>query len=264
LPGFAAGTALLADGVALPAAGAGLFGLAFATEGFQAVLGFLETRGDLQILSSPRIATLNNQKAVLKVGSEESFINGFDTTSSVNNSAAGSSNTTLPTPKLERFFSGIALDVTPQIDDGNNITLHVHPSVTNVTTKNLSYNTGVGTSGGATIPTASSNVNESDTLVRIQDGKIVAIGGLMQIESNNTSSGLPGTGDTIFSSILGNKANSGRKKEVVVLIKPTIIRSQQDWDAQSRRSRAALDDMDAARARVIRIDGSVDSRPRVQ
>jgi MSHA biogenesis protein MshL len=265
LPGFAAGGAgLLADGVALPAAGTGLFGLAFATEGFQAVLGFLETRGDIQILSSPRIATLNNQKAVLKVGSEESFINGFDSVSSVTNTTAGNSNTTLPTPKLERFFSGIALDVTPQIDDSNNITLHVHPSVTNVTTKNLSYNTGVGNVGGSTIPTASSNVNESDTLVRIQDGKIVAIGGLMQIESNNTSSGLPGSSDSIFSSLLGNKANSGRKKEVVVLIKPTIIRSQQDWDAQNRRSRAALDDMDSARARVIRIDGTVDARKSVQ
>ncbi|OIQ71768.1 type II secretion system protein D precursor [mine drainage metagenome] len=170
LPGFAAGTLALADGVALPTAGAGLFGLAFASSGFQAVLGFLETRGDVQVLSSPRIATLNNQKAVLKVGSEESFINGYDA------GTVGTANTTgtVSTPKFERFFSGISLDVTPQIDDGNNITLHVHPSVTNVTTKNLTYSNSDGTS--ATIPTASSSVNESDTMVRIQDGNIVAIG----------------------------------------------------------------------------------------
>jgi MSHA biogenesis protein MshL len=57
LPGFSGGAALLADGISLPAAGSGLFGLAFATDGFQAVLGFLETQGDVQILSSPRIAT---------------------------------------------------------------------------------------------------------------------------------------------------------------------------------------------------------------
>ena len=110
---------------------------------------------------------------------------------------------------------------------------------------------------------ASSNVNESDTLVRIQDGNIVAIGGLMQLQSSKNSSGLPGTSDIpIASSIFGNRANSGRKKEVVVLIKPTIIRTAQDWEAQTLRTRAALDDMDASRARVIQLDGKVqEARP---
>ncbi len=263
LPGFAAGTgALLADGVALPAAGAGLFGLAFATEGFQAVLGFLETRGDVQILSSPRIATLNNQKAVLKVGTDEFFVTGVKGGSNTAGTTTSSSTTTLPDITLTPFFSGISLDVTPQIDDGNNITLHVHPSVTTVTEKTKQVD--LGTVGNYRFPMASSNVNESDTLVRIQDGKIVAIGGLMQVESNRTSSGLPGSSDTLFSSLLGNKANNGRKKEVVVLIKPTIIRTQQDWDEQNRRSRAALDDMDSARARVIRMDGGTDDRKSVQ
>lgn len=260
LPGFAAGAAaLLADGVALPAAGTGLFGLAFATEGFQAVLGFLETRGDVQILSSPRIATLNNQKAVLKVGTDEFFVTGVTGGSTSSGSTTTNPTTTLPNITLTPFFSGISLDVTPQIDDGNTITLHVHPAVTTVAEKTKQVD--LGAIGNYRFPMASSNVNESDTLVRIQDGKIVAIGGLMQVESNRTSSGLPGSSDSIFSSILGNKANTGRKKEVVVLIKPTIIRTQQDWDAQNRRTRAALDDMDTARARVIRLDGQVDHKP---
>jgi MSHA biogenesis protein MshL len=256
LPGFAVASAL-GDGVSLPAAGTGLFGMAFASNGFQAVLGFLETRGDVQVLSSPRIATMNNQKAVLKVGSEDSYINGIDAGN------AGSVNTTatLSTPKFERFFSGISLDVTPQIDDSNNITLHVHPSVTNVTTKNLTFNSGASVS--SSFPTASSSVNESDTVVRIQDGNIVAIGGLMQIESDRRSSGLPGSSDVpVFSSLFGNRANTGRKKEVVVLIKPSIIRTAQDWEAQTSRTRAALDDMDAARARVIYMDGSVEDGKR--
>jgi MSHA biogenesis protein MshL len=260
LPGFVGGTAM-PDGVSLPAPGTGLFGLAFAASGFQAVLGFLETRGDVQVLSSPRIATLNNQKAVLKVGSEESFINGFDSTIAITTASNVTTGSTLPTPKFDRFFSGISLDVTPQIDDSNNITLHVHPSVTNVTTKNLVFNNGA--SSSSSIPTASSSVNESDTLVRIQDGNIVAIGGLMQIESDRRASGLPGTSDIpVLSSLFGNRANSGRKKEVVVLIKPTIIRTAQDWEAQTRRTRAALDDMDTARARVIRIDGTVEDGKR--
>jgi len=262
LPGFGAVTAALADGVSLPAAGTGLFGLAFATEGFQAVLGFLETRGDVQILSSPRIATLNNQKAVLKVGTDEYFVTGVSGGSTDAGTTTTSSTTTLPEITLTPFFSGISLDVTPQIDDGNTITLHVHPSVVTVSEKTKQVD--LGTIGNYRFPMASSNVNESDTLVRIQDGNIVAIGGLMQIESNLTSSGLPGSSNTPFSFLLGNKSNNGRKKEVVVLIKPTIIRSQQDWDAQNRRSRAALDDMEAARARVIRIDGTVETSPSVQ
>lgn len=256
LPGFSAGSALLADGISLPAAGAGLFGLAFATDGFQAVLGFLETQGDVQILSSPRIATLNNQKAVLKVGAEDFFVTNVSggTTSSV---TTGSTATlTMPSITLTPFFSGISLDVTPQIDEGTKIMLHVHPSVTTVSERAKQID--LGSAGNYVLPLASSSMNETDTLVRIQDGNIVAIGGLMQIESNRKSSGLPGTSDVpLFSTLFGNHANTGRKKEVVVLIKPTIIRTAQDWEAQTRRTRAALDDIDSVRARVIRIDGTV-------
>ncbi len=264
VPGFPAGlAATLSDVVSLPGAGGGLFGLALASDGFQAVLGFLETRGDVQILSSPRIATLNNQKALLKVGTDEFFVtnvSGGSTANGTNNNANTGATTTLPTLTLTPFFSGIALDVTPQIDDANNITLHVRPSVTSVIEKTKQID--LGAIGNYRLPLASSAVNESDTMVRIQDGNIVAIGGLMQMESNRRSSGLPGSTDVpVLSSLLGNRVNSGRKKELVVLIKPTIIRSAQDWETQTHRARAALDDMEVARARVIRLDGTVeDSR----
>ncbi len=258
LPGFVTGTtAALANGVSLPTAGTGLFGLAFATDGFQAVLGFLETQGDVQTLSSPRVATLNNQKAVLKVGTDDYFVtnvSGGSTTGASNGSAA---TTTLPTLTLTPFFSGIALDVTPQIDDGTTIMLHVHPSVTTVIEKSKQID--LGSVGNYRLPLASSTVNETDTLVRIQDGHIVAIGGLMQAESSRTGSGLPGvSGVPLFNTLFGNRASSGRKKELVVLIKPSIIRSAQDWEQQTRRARAALDDMETTRGRVIRMDGTVE------
>ena len=260
VPGLPSGSAVLSGALSLPAAAGGVFGLALATEGFQAVLGFLETRGDIQILSSPRIATLNNQKALLKVGTDEFFVTGFssNTTNTGNTgTATGSNNTTINpiTPVISSMFSGIALDVTPQIDDANNITLHVRPSVTSISEKSKS----IGLPSGP-LPLASRSVNESDTMVRIQDGNIVAIGGLMQMESNRSASGLPGSinSSPFLSGLLGNKGNSGRKKELVVLIKPTIIRSAEDWEAQTRRSRAALDEMDATRARIVRVDGATD------
>jgi MSHA biogenesis protein MshL len=270
--GVANSNILLQSGVAVAgatpipalAAGGGLFGLALATSQFATVMGFLETQGDVQTLSSPRVATLNNQKAVLKVGSDDYFVTnvtGGTTSSSGVVGVAGT--TTLPTLTLTPFFSGIALDVTPQIDDGSNIMLHVHPSVTSVVEKTKDVD--LGSVGLYRLPLASSSVNETDTMVRLQDGNIVAIGGLMQLASNRSASGVPGTTSSSnpLGFLFGNRANSSRKKELVVLIKPSIIRTPQDWEAQTQRSRAALEDMDASRSRVIRLDGSVtDAAPK--
>jgi MSHA biogenesis protein MshL len=238
------------------AAGGGLFGLALATSQFAAVMGFLETQGDVQTLSSPRVATLNNQKAVLKVGSDDYFVTnvtgGTTTTSGV---VGVPGTTTMPTLTLTPFFSGIALDVTPQIDDANNIMLHVHPAVTSVVEKTKDID--LGSVGLYRLPLASSSVNETDTMVRLQDGNIVAIGGLMQLSSSRSASGVPGTTNSSnpFGFLFGNRSNAGRKKEVVVLIKPSIIRTPQDWELQTQRSRAALEDIDNKRNRVVRIDG---------
>ena len=238
-------------------AGGGLFGLALSTTRFAAVLGFLETQGDVQTLSSPRIATVNNQKAVLKVGSDDYFVTNVSGGSTTAATAGTTASTTLPTLTLTPFFSGIALDVTPQIDEGNNVMLHIHPSVTTVTERTKQID--LGSIGNYRLPLASSSVNESDTMVRVQDGSIVAIGGLMQLESVRGASGVPGaTGSSFLSSLLGNRANTARKKELVVLIKPTIIRSAQDWEQQNRQVRSALEDIEQVRTRVIRLDGRVD------
>jgi MSHA biogenesis protein MshL len=237
-------------------AGGGLFGLALATSQFASVMGFLETQGNVQTLSSPRVATLNNQKAVLKVGSDDYFVTGITGGSTTAASVGVAGTTTLPTMTLTPFFSGIALDVTPQIDEANNIVLHVHPSVTTVTERTKEVD--LGTVGLFRLPLASSVVNETDTMVRIQDGNIVAIGGLMQSSEIRSASGLPGSNNAsnALGFLLGNRAKTGGKKELVVLIKPSIIRTAQDWEAQTVRSRAALEDMEVARSRVIRLDGT--------
>jgi MSHA biogenesis protein MshL len=250
------GSNVLSGVVPIPsvATGGGLFGLALATTQFGAVLGFLETQGDVHTLSSPRVATLNNQKAILKVGTDEFYVTNVSGGSTAASTSTTTASTTLPTLTLTPFFSGISLDVTPQVDDGVNVTLHVHPSVTTVTEKTKQID--LGSVGNYRLPLASSSVNETDTLVRIQDGSIVAIGGLMQMESSRNVSGIPGSSSLgVFSSLFGNKAVAGRKKEVIVLIKPTIIRTAADWEAQTRRTHALLDTIDASRARVISIDG---------
>ena len=239
LPSAVAG--LLLDTVSLPAAAGGTLGLSLATQGFQAVMGFLETHGDLQVLSSPRVATLNNQKAVLKVGVDEYFVTNVSGGTNTPGGNGVAATTTMPTLTLTSFFSGIALDVTPQIDEGNMITLHLRPSVTSVTEKTKQID--LGTIGNYRLPLASSSVNETDTVVRVQDGNIVAIGGLMQSESNRRASGLPGSnGNVVTRNLLGNTADSARKKELVVLIKPTIIRNAEDWQRTTDQALASFND----------------------
>jgi MSHA biogenesis protein MshL len=237
LPSVLASTLL--DTVGLPAASSGTLGLSLATKGFQAVLGFLESHGDVQILSSPRVATLNNQKAVLKVGVDEYFVTGVTGGSTSNNSGSSGSTTSTPTVTLTPFFSGIALDVTPQIDEAGMVTLHLRPSVTAVSEKTKQVD--LGSAGNYKLPLASSSVNETDTVVRVPDGQIVAIGGLMQTELNNRQSGVPGSnGNAITRTLFGNRNDSGRKRELVVLIKPTIIRNADDWQRSTDQALAHL------------------------
>ena len=208
------------------AAGGGLYGLAFQSANFAALLNFLDTQGSAQVLSSPRIATINNQKAVLKVGTDSYHVTNVSSTVT----SSGTSNITTPTITLQPFFSGIALDVTPQIDADNNIVLHIHPSISEVKDVDKTINLGDSLGGKITLPLANSTVNETDSIVRVQDGNIVAIGGLMKQSQTADANGLPGTtASSGLALLFGSRDNTRKKSELVVLIKPTIIRNDSSW-----------------------------------
>ena len=217
-----------------------LFGLAFQTSNFAALLSFLETQGDVLVLSSPRIATLNNQKAVLKVGTDEFFV----TEVSTNTTSTGTTTTTTPSVTVQPFFSGIALDVTPQIDEHENIILHIHPSVSQVSTvnKQIQLGTSVGTFN---LPLASSSVSETDSVVRARDGEIVAIGGLMRQSSNDAHSQVPVLGDVpVVGNLFRQTVRTGQKSELVILLKPTLIRSSNNWAQDIQDSQRRIQGMD--------------------
>lgn len=229
--GSVAANSLLTSNPAAPgviSAGVGapgsLFGLAFQTGSFAALISFLETQGDLQVLSSPRIATLNNQKAVLKVGTDEFFVTNITT----NTTTTGTTSTQSPTITVAPFFSGVALDVTPQIDQNNQIILHIHPSVSSVIEK--TKNIDLGTSGTFRLPLASSSISESDTIVRVSDGNIVAIGGLMREAQARNVGQVPVIGNIpVIGNLFGSKSRSVVKSELVILLKPTVIESDASW-----------------------------------
>lgn len=202
-----------------------LFGLAFQNSNFAALISFLESQGTVHVLSSPRIATLNNQKAVLKIGTDEFFVTGV--TNNISATAAGT--TTTPTVTLQAFFSGVVLDVTPQIDEKGNILLHVHPSVSQVSTVNKTV--ALGSAGNLQLPLAASATSELDSIVRGSNGQVVAIGGLMRQSSTADNSQVPVAGSVpVLGSLFGAKKRVNQKRELVVLIKPTIVEGINNWN----------------------------------
>jgi len=130
---------------------------------------------------------------------------------------------------VQPFFSGIALDVTPQIDENDNILLHIHPSVSSVTEKRKVID--LGSAGSFQLPLASSDINESDTVVRVQNNNIVAIGGLMKQQTITDRSQVPGAADSsLFGALFRQRTSTVVKTELVILLKPVIIHGDRNWE----------------------------------
>ena len=195
---------------------------------FTAIIRLLSTQGEVNTLSSPRVTTLNNQKAVIKVGTDEYFVTDVSTTT-----VTGTSTTTTPEVELTPFFSGIALDVTPQIDHMNQVLLHVHPSVIDIEEQVKKID--LGTLGGSTssvleLPLARSSIRESDTIVRGRSGDIVVIGGLMKHKKSASQTQIPWLGDIpSIVRIFRNNQELSSKIELVILLRPVVIQHPGDW-----------------------------------
>ena len=223
---------------AIPGPAGNLFGLAFNNGDFGVVINLMKSQGAVHVLSSPRIATINNQKAVLKVGTDDFFV------TEITGGTPGTATTasTAPSVVVQPFFSGIALDVTPQIDEKDNITLHVRPSVSSVKENRKVIDLG-SEFGELILPLASSSISETDSVVRLKDGQIVAIGGLMSQYHDDSNNRVPLLGDIPYlGQLFGNTSRTSKKRELVVLIKTTLIRDSQDWnrdvEATQRRFQA--------------------------
>jgi MSHA biogenesis protein MshL len=199
---------------------------------FSGVVDLLQTQGNVQVLSSPRITATNNQKAVIKVGEDEYFVTGVSSTTTT-----GTSTTTTPEVELTPFFSGIALDVTPQISENGSVILHVHPSVT--VTEEQSKNIGIG-GEVLSLPLAQSRVRESDTIIRANSGEVVVIGGLIETYQVDEESKTPLLGDIPFlGELFKNKLQSSQKRELVIMLKPTVV-GQDTWKNQLKDARRML------------------------
>jgi len=198
------------------------------------MINLLKTQGDVSTLSSPRVTALNNQKAVIKVGSDEYFVTDVSTTT-----VTGTSTTSTPDVELTPFFSGIALDVTPQIAADGKVLLHVHPSVIDVTEQQKSID--LGGDSPLTLPLAYSDIRESDTVVEARSGDIIVIGGLMRTNKQQQVSKVPLLGDIPWlGEAFTNRKNVNAKTELVIMLKPQVVESN-TWQQELQRSAELLD-----------------------
>ncbi|MBW8189437.1 pilus (MSHA type) biogenesis protein MshL [Neiella marina] len=214
--GFSGGFTGTTPGNEISQAIGGVFSLGYQSSNFTAVIDMLSTQGNVNVLSSPRISAANNQKAVIKVGTDEYFVTEVSTTTTT-----GNSTTTTPEVELTPFFEGIALDVTPQIDDLGAVLLHVHPSVTDISeqTKVISI-----FGEDLELPLAVSDIRETDTIVRANSGDVVVIGGLMSTLRTQADSKIPLLGDIpLMGGLFTNQSEVEEKHELVILIRPTIV-----------------------------------------
>src|SRR6185369_5883808 len=109
----------------------GAFTLAADFADFNAFIELLGLQGRTRVLSSPRVSTIHNQKAVIKAGSDEFFVTGVSS-----DTTTGTATTTSVNVELTPFFSGVALDVTPQISDDGTVLMHIHPTISDVSDQN--------------------------------------------------------------------------------------------------------------------------------
>jgi MSHA biogenesis protein MshL len=201
----------------------GAFALAVNTASFASYVEALATQGKTTVLSSPRVSTLNNQKAVIKAGDDEYFVTGV-TSSVLGVGTLGSQASNLD---LAPFFSGVALDVTPQISEGGQIILHIHPTVSNVTPKILS----VTANGQAnSLPLAFSEVREADSVVKARSGQLIVIGGLMQVSKSTQDYRVPGLGDIpLLGNLFRSQQKTKQRSELVILLRPIVVENDGDW-----------------------------------
>ena len=200
----------------------GGFQIGVSSTDFTTLLSVLEKQGEVNVLSSPRLATLNNQTAVIRSATDEVF---FETRIEETVLAGGGIRETR-TSTARTVTIGVVLSITPQIGPDGSVTLHVRPTVTE--------KTGVATSPeGDTFPIL--DVREADMVVRVREGQVIVIGGLMQERKSDDESKIPFLGDLpIIGRLFRSTAQERKKSELLVLLRTTVLVGKKVDDIAAR------------------------------
>lgn len=194
-----------------------LFTAAFKEGGFVSAIRLLETFGTIKVVSSPKLSVLNNQTAVLKVVDNLVYFTIRATTSQVQTSSLTTFTSTPNTVSV-----GFVMSVTPQISDDGTVLLNLRPTISRTIgagkqDPNPSLN-------GITSIIPEIQTREMESLMRVNDGEIAVMGGLMQDEVNNSNNTIPGVGTLPFlGNLFAHRNETSRKTELVIFVRPVII-----------------------------------------
>jgi len=185
---------------------------------FDALVNILSSQGEVNVLSSPRLATLNNQTAVLRSATDDVFF--ITETERVPGVSGGFDSVTTVTPRTVTV--GVVLSITPQISSDGSVILHVRPTVSRSdTTASITVGEGA-TSTTITVPIL--DVREADVIVRAEEGQVIVIGGLIDERQTDDEKKVPFLGDLPGVGRLFRQTIQKRDKtELVVLLRPTVL-----------------------------------------
>lgn len=229
LSGSLAGGATAIQGLS---SGSTAFQFGVAGSRFNAFLDAQAQAGNLNILSAPKVSTLNNQKAIIRIGRQDVFFRAVVTPASTTSAA-------FTTYSPDSVTEGIILSVTPQVGQDGRIMLSIHPTITEK----------VGTAVAPDKNTAPIlDVRETNTVVTVADGETVFIGGMMQERTQETVKSVPLLGDIPYLGALFRGNDQVKKKtELVILITPRIVRpgegaeiAAQEWQRLRNLQRGHL------------------------
>jgi len=193
----------------VPVPPTGVFQISLTSNKYNALLDAMKEQGQVNTLSSPKISTLNNQRAVIKLTTNEvSWI-----TNTVFN-AQGLLLQTSTNPQINEV--GIFLDVTPQVAENGMITMQIHPSISEESSVSVSPD------GHSNMPVI--DVREVDTMVAVPSGKTIVIAGLIIDKITESKRGVPVLGDIpVVGTIFNNISQVKSKVELVIFLTPYIM-----------------------------------------
>jgi general secretion pathway protein D len=192
----------------------------------------LDSFGDVKVLSSPKLSVMNNQTATLKVVDNKIY---FTISSQITPATALSNAIVNYTTTAVPVAVGFTMNVTPEINDSDYVTINVRPTITRIIgyvndpNPNLAYPCGPGVSScGITaivnrVPEI--RTREMESIIRINSGQIAVLGGLMQDEINNVSDGIPLLDEVPFAgNLFKNRNDTKTKTELVIFLRPVVIK----------------------------------------
>src|SRR5258708_1319539 len=206
--------------------GGNLTTLVFRNFNTAAAVNALKQQGKVSVISTPRIRTLNNQTALIKVGEEVPFFNS--STTFLPGTTVGTS-TTVQQTTVSSITIGTILSITPQISGDDLVSLEISPVLTSLKSVATFASSGGSSSGGGGATAPDLDTKQASSLVRVRDGTTVVMGGLIQTTDAKNETKIPLLGDIPYlGKLFQGNYHQKQKSELAIFVTPRIIREATD------------------------------------